>query len=73
LYPQPGFQTEIGNSLLEVKVDSAELEKRDKVVPDLSSQFSMGRQIFAALRTNLTGAEQGASAIFTGEKLGSLQ
>ena len=54
------------NSLLEVQVDEAELEKRDYATPNLSSQrFNMGRQIFAALRRDLLNAEEGASSIFT--------
>jgi len=60
------IRMDAGKSLLEVKVDSAELEKRDFASPNLSSQrFSMGRQIFAALRRDLLNAEEGASSIFT--------
>ena len=52
------------NSLLELEVDTTELAQRDRAVPDLTSQFGLGRQIFAPLRANLQGAEQGASSIF---------
>ncbi len=45
-------------------VDEAELAQRHPEQPDLSaSHVGMGRELFTALRENITGAEQGASAI----------
>lgn len=45
-------------------VDEAELARRNPQQPDLSaSHLGMGRELFTALRENITGAEQGASAI----------
>ena len=54
------------NSVLELKVDADELNKRTPYQYDLdSSRHGLGRQIFAPLRKNLLGAEEGASSIFT--------
>lgn len=54
------------NNLLELKVESQELEKRDYADPNFgSNRYGLGRQIFAPLRKNLLGAEEGASSIFT--------
>jgi phosphogluconate dehydratase len=54
------------NSTLELQVDAKILEKRDVCKPDLSnSRHGLGRQIFAPLRKDLLGAEEGASSIFT--------
>ncbi|MGX8940992.1 phosphogluconate dehydratase [Symbiopectobacterium sp. Eva_TO] len=45
-------------------VDEAILAQRHPEQPDLSaSHVGMGRELFTALRENITGAEQGASAI----------
>ncbi|AOR65809.1 phosphogluconate dehydratase [Pectobacterium wasabiae] len=45
-------------------VDEIELAQRHPEQPDLSaSHVGMGRELFTALRENITGAEQGASAI----------
>ncbi|CAG74739.1 phosphogluconate dehydratase [Pectobacterium atrosepticum SCRI1043] len=45
-------------------VDETELAQRHPEQPDLSaSHVGMGRELFTALRENITGAEQGASAI----------
>lgn len=53
------------NSILELKVSSDELSKRSPFRPNLDSARSgLGRQIFASLRKDLLGAEEGASAIF---------
>ena len=53
------------NRSLQVKVDDKELAKRPCATADLStSHFGLGRQIFAALRKEQLGADQGASAIF---------
>ncbi len=54
------------SSLLELKVDAHELAGREYASADLAShRYGLGRQIFAPLRTNLLGAEEGASSIFT--------
>ena len=48
------------------KVDDRELAAREYASPDLESQRSgLGRQIFAPLRQDLMGAEEGASSLFT--------
>ncbi|PWC18014.1 phosphogluconate dehydratase [Brenneria roseae subsp. roseae] len=49
---------------LSLLVEEAELARRTAVQPDLSaSHVGMGRELFRALRENITGAEQGASCI----------
>jgi len=54
------------NSILELKVDEQELNKRSPCSYNLdSSRHGLGRQIFAPLRKDLLGAEEGASSIFT--------
>jgi phosphogluconate dehydratase len=54
------------NNTLEVKVDQQTLAAREYVTPELDShRYGLGRQIFAPLRRDLLGAEQGASSIFT--------
>jgi phosphogluconate dehydratase len=54
------------NNVLELKVDGRELADREYAAPDLETQrYGLGRQIFAPLRKDLMGAEQGASSIFT--------
>ena len=54
------------NSILELKVDAQELSNRVPCPYDLaSSRYGLGRQIFAPLRKDLLGAEEGASSIFT--------
>jgi len=54
------------NSILELKVDENELKKRKAFKYNLdSSRHGLGRQIFAPLRKDLLGAEEGASSIFT--------
>ncbi len=54
------------NSILELQVDAKVLEQREANKPDLStSRHGLGRQIFAPLRKDLSGAEEGASSIFT--------
>ena len=54
------------NSILELKVDEQELSKRKPFVHNLdASRHGLGRQIFAPLRKDLLGAEEGASSIFT--------
>ena len=54
------------NNVLELKVAERELADREYATPDLGShRYGLGRQIFAPLRKDLQGAEQGASSIFT--------
>lgn len=54
------------NNVLELKVDGQELVDREYAAPDLEThRYGLGRQIFAPLRKDLLGAEQGASSIFT--------
>jgi len=53
------------NNLLELKVDEQELAAREYAAPTFDgNRYSLGSQIFAALRKDLPGAEEGASAIF---------
>ena len=54
---------------LEVLVPDAELAQRELATMDMSqSYYGMGREMFGALRTQLTGAEQGACSLFTTEE-----
>jgi phosphogluconate dehydratase len=51
---------------LELRVADDELARREPAAVDLSDhQYGLGRQIFAPLRRNLLGAEQGGTSIFT--------
>ena len=53
------------NSILELKVDNGELAQREPFPYNLKpGRHGLGRQIFAPLRKNLLGAEEGASSIF---------
>nr|WP_199611997.1 phosphogluconate dehydratase [Flocculibacter collagenilyticus] len=50
---------------LTLLVDEQELAKRSVSLPNLASNYvGMGRDIFGAVRTKLTGAEQGACSLF---------
>ncbi len=52
--------------VLELKVSNEELVAREYATPDLAGdRYGHGRQIFAPLRKDLLGAEEGASSIFT--------
>ena len=54
---------------LEVLVDAAEFAARTPATADLSHNlYGMGREMFGALRSQLTGAEQGACSLFTTEE-----
>ena len=54
---------------LEVLVDAAEFAARPAATADLSGNFyGMGREMFGALRQQLTGAEQGACSLFITEE-----
>jgi phosphogluconate dehydratase len=51
---------------LTLKVADEELKKREYADPELEGQrYGTGRQIFAPLRRDLLGAEEGASSLFT--------
>jgi hypothetical protein len=52
--------------LLELKIADEELKKREYAEPELEvHRYGTGRQIFAPLRRDLLGAEEGASSLFT--------
>ncbi|RUO20875.1 phosphogluconate dehydratase [Aliidiomarina iranensis] len=56
------------NGILEVLVAQHELDKRQPASIDLTdSHEGMGREMFAALRSNLSGAESGACSLFQNE------
>ncbi len=56
--------------VLELLVDAAELASRAQVTCDLTaSHYGMGRELFGGFRLQLSGAEQGACALFPGEPL----
>ncbi|MNJ03949.1 Phosphogluconate dehydratase [compost metagenome] len=49
---------------LELRVGAAELATRQPYQPDLSAEHTgCGRELFGALRSQLSGAEQGACCI----------
>ncbi|MFH2124612.1 MAG: phosphogluconate dehydratase [Pseudomonadota bacterium] len=55
-----------GHGLLRVHLSDEELAARPLARPSLhEARSGLGRQIFAPLRKNLAGAEEGASSIFT--------
>ena len=54
---------------LEVLVSEAELASRELATMDMApSYYGMGREMFGALRSQLTGAEQGACSLFITEE-----
>ena len=56
--------------VLELLVDATELAARDTATLDLtSSHYGMGRELFGGFRLQLSGAEQGACALFPGAPL----
>ncbi|MBA3002353.1 MAG: phosphogluconate dehydratase [Desulfurivibrio sp.] len=60
------IRVDVGNGSLELLVDKAELAKREYAEAELEEQrYGVGRQIFAALRSDMLGAEEGASSLFT--------
>ena len=60
------IRIDVRTGSLELKVTDEELKKREYADVDLASQrYGMGRQIFAPLRRDLLGAEEGASSLFT--------
>ena len=55
-----------GSGVLQLHVSDEELAARPLARPDLKAvRYGLGRQIFAPLRKNLAGAEEGASSLFT--------
>ncbi|MBI5557046.1 MAG: phosphogluconate dehydratase [Deltaproteobacteria bacterium] len=60
------IRIDAGKSILELKVSKEELDKREYAEASLRPHRSgLGRQIFAALRRDMMGAEEGASSLFT--------
>jgi phosphogluconate dehydratase len=60
------LNTETG--ALDVLISDDELAKREAKVTDVGKhQIGMGREMFAGMRTTLTGAEQGACSLFFGQ------
>jgi phosphogluconate dehydratase len=61
------IRIDVRTGSLELKVADEELKKREYATdPELTGQrYGMGRQIFAPLRRDLLGAEEGASSLFT--------
>tara|TARA_R110002153_G_scaffold17413_2_gene60699 strand:- start:19612 stop:21432 length:1821 start_codon:yes stop_codon:yes gene_type:complete len=53
---------------MDVLISAEELANREAKVTDVAKhQIGMGREMFAGLRTTLTGAEQGACSLFHGQ------
>ena len=53
---------------MDVLISDDELAKREAKVTDVAKhQIGMGREMFAGMRTTLTGAEQGACSLFFGQ------
>jgi phosphogluconate dehydratase len=60
------IRLDVGGGILELLVDAAELAKREYAEAELGEQrYGVGRQIFAALRSDMLGAEEGASSLST--------
>jgi phosphogluconate dehydratase len=60
------LNTETG--AMDVLLSEQELAKREAKVANISkSQIGMGRELFAGMRSNLTGAETGACSLFVGQ------
>ena len=56
------MRVDVENETVALLVDAAEIAKRIIVKPDLDgNRFAMGRELFASLRQNVSGAEEGAS------------
>jgi phosphogluconate dehydratase len=53
---------------MDVLISDEELSNREAKVTDVAKhQIGMGREMFAGMRSNLTGAEQGACSLFFGQ------
>jgi phosphogluconate dehydratase len=60
------LDTETG--AMDVLLSEQEIAKREAKVANISkSQIGMGRELFAGMRSNLTGAETGACSLFVGQ------
>lgn len=60
------LNTETG--AMDILISDDELAKREAKVTDVAKhQIGMGREMFAGMRTTLTGAEQGACSLFFGQ------
>jgi phosphogluconate dehydratase len=60
------LNTETG--AMDVLLSEQELAKREAKAANISaSQIGMGRELFAGMRSNLTGAETGACSLFVGQ------
>ena len=53
---------------MDILISEEELAKREAKMPDVAKhQVGMGREMFAGMRSTLTGAEQGACSLFVGQ------
>lgn len=53
---------------MDILISEEELAKREVKLPDVAThQIGMGREMFAGMRSTLTGAEQGACSLFFGQ------
>ena len=60
------LNTETG--AMDILVSEQDLAKREAKMPDVAKhQIGMGREMFAGMRSTLTGAEQGACSLFVGQ------
>jgi len=56
------MRLDVANENVELLIDKTELAKRKIHKPELKdNQYGMGRELFASLRQNISGAEEGAS------------
>lgn len=54
--------------IVQVLVSDEELWRRNKAVPNSNPCYGTGRELFASLRSQFTGAEQGACSLFQGKE-----
>jgi phosphogluconate dehydratase len=60
------LNTETG--AMDILISEEELAQREAKMPDVAKhQVGMGREMFAGMRSTLTGAEQGACSLFVGQ------
>jgi phosphogluconate dehydratase len=53
---------------MDILISEEELAQREVKLPDVAThQIGMGREMFAGMRSTLTGAEQGACSLFFGQ------
>lgn len=56
------IELDLDNGILELHVSNDELSKREIILPDLNKNtFGLGRELFGALRSNLSESELGAT------------